>query len=49
MSGNIQKSANLWVVVVVKMIRLLRDGRFLVYCRLVLTIDSVSRESQLIV
>lgn len=49
MFTNIQNSANLWVVVVVKVICLLWDGRFLVYCNLVLTVGSVSWESQLVV
>lgn len=49
MFTNIQKSANLWVVVVVKVICLLWDGRFLVYCNLVQTVGPVSWESQLVV
>lgn len=43
------KSAHLWVVVVVKVVCLLWDGRFLVYCSLVLTVGTVSWESQLVV
>lgn len=41
--------SNLGVVVVIKVVRLLRDGRLLVLSLLVVVPDPVSREAQLVV
>lgn len=43
------QAANLGVVVVIKVVRLLWDGRLLVLCLLVVVPDPMSREAQLIV